>query len=228
MGTAGCSAARNRLLGRLYGRGHFGVGGFRHHRRMIGRLLVVLAALLSILATSSPALALFPRVAICGRVTSFVDAAPPADRIVKLGTQEPRRLALGSQIPQLDQEICIWGIDVENKNPPPGDPAPKGITGYGIAPVASFGCASVLETTAFWYMPGEIFGAVPDQAFLALPLSKPAGDGCVRIAVDAQGNPIAVVVPRSASPSPAVSSATPRPSVVSLPNTSTSSDLRAP
>jgi hypothetical protein len=183
------------------------------------RLLVAAALVVFLLALSSPALALFPRVAICGRVTSFVDAAPPADRIVRLGTQEPRRLALGSQIPQIGQEICIWGIDVENKNPPPGDPAPKGITGYGIAPVASFGCASVLETTAFWYMPGEIFGAVPDQAFLALPLSKPAGDGCVRIAVDAQGNPVAVIVPRASNSTQATAS--PSPPVRSLPNTST-------
>jgi hypothetical protein len=189
------------------------------------RLLVAAALVVSLLALSSPALALFPRVAICGRVTSFVDAAPPADRIVKLGTQEPRRLALGSQIPQIGQEICIWGIDVENKNPPPGDPAPKGITAYGIAPVASFGCARVIDTTAFWYMPGEIFAGVPDQAFLALRLSKPAGDGCVRIAVDALGNPIAVVVPRAATPSPAIapSSATAR----SLPNTSTLSPTPA-
>jgi hypothetical protein len=176
------------------------------------------------IAFSSPALALFPRVAICGRVTSFVDAAPPADRIVKLGTQEPRRLALGSQIPQIGQEICIWGIDVENKNPPPGDPAPKGITGYGIAPVASFGCAGVLDTTAFWYMPGEIFGGVPDQAFLALPLSKPAADGCVRIGVDAQGNPVAVVVPRATTALPPVTS--PSIAVASLPNTSTSDHRR--
>jgi len=191
---------------------------------MVTRGLVPLLVLLATFVASSPGEALTPRVAICGRVTSFVDAAPPADRIVKLGTQEPRRLALGSQVPQIGQEICIWGYDVENKNPPAGDPAPKGITGYGIAPVASFGCARVLDTTAFWYMPGEIFGGVPDQAFLALPLTAPAGDGCVRIAVDAQGNPVAVVVRRATAASPPVTS--PSTPVVSLPNTSTSDDRR--
>ena len=137
-------------------------------------------------------------------------------------------MALGSQIPQIGQEICIWGIDTENKNPPAGDPAPKGITGYGIAAVASFGCASVLETTAFWYMPGEInglLGQLPDGAFLALPLDKPAGYGCVRIAVDAQGNPVAVVVPREPTSSPATAS--PSPPVRSLPNTSTLADRAA-
>jgi hypothetical protein len=53
---------------------------------MVVRLLVVSAALLSMFARSSPAVAIVPRVAICGRVTSFVDAAPPADRIVRVGT----------------------------------------------------------------------------------------------------------------------------------------------
>ena len=56
-----------------------------------------------------------------------------------------RAACLGSQVPQIDQEICIWGYDVANKNPPPGDPAPKGITGYAIAPVASIACAKVIE-----------------------------------------------------------------------------------
>jgi hypothetical protein len=189
--------------------------------------LVVLTLLLSTFVMSAPAAALVPRVAICGRVTSFVDAAPPADRIVKLGTQEPRRLALGSQVPQLGQEVCIWGYDVENKNPPASDPAPKGITGYGIAPVASIGCATVIDATALWNMPGErngLPGQLPDLAFLALPLSKPAGDGCVRIAVDAQGNPVAAVVPRAATSSPAVSTPSLRPSAASLPSTSGSDD----
>jgi hypothetical protein len=155
------------------------------------------------------AAALTPRVAICGRVTSFVDATPPADRIVKLGTQDPRRLALGSQVPQLGQEVCIWGYDVENKNPSAGDPAPKGITGYAMAPVALTGCAKVIDTTAVWNMPREsngLPGQLPDIAFLALPLSKPAGDGCVRIAADTQGNPVAVVVPRASTPSLATAS----------------------
>jgi hypothetical protein len=158
-------------------------------------------------------------------VTSFIDAPPPADRIVRLGTQDPRRLSLGSQVPQIGQEVCIWGYDVENKNPPAGDPAPKGITGYGIAPVASIGCGVVVGTTAIWDMPGEsngLPGQFPDLAFLALPLSKPAGDGCVRIAIDAQGNPVAVVLPRATtSSSPVTSPSTP---VTSLPNTSTSDD----
>ena len=144
---------------------------------------------------------------------------------MKLGTQDPRRLALGSQVPQVGQEVCIWGYDVENKNPPAGDPAPKGITGYGIAPVASIGCGGVVDTTAIWDMPGEsngLPGQLPDLAFLALHLSKPAGDGCVRIAIDAQGNPVAVVVPRASTQPPPTAS---RPSPVkSLPNTSTLPD----
>jgi hypothetical protein len=180
-------------------------------------------------ASSSPALALFPRFAMCGRVTSFVSAPPPADQIVRLGTQEPRRLALGIAGLEVGQEVCIWGYDVENKNPLPGDPAPKGITGYAIAPVASIGCAKVIDTTAVWYMPREsngLPGQLPDMAFLALPLSNPAGDGCVRIAVDVQGNPVAVVVPHVATDSPATATSTPRPSVASLPNTS-ASDHRA-
>jgi hypothetical protein len=76
----------------------------------------------------------------------------------------------------------------QNKNPPAVDPAPKGITGYGIALVASIGCGVVVDTTAIWDMPGEsngLPGQLPDLAFLALPLSKPAGDGCARIAIDA-------------------------------------------
>jgi hypothetical protein len=192
------------------------------------RLLSILAMAFTAMAISSPpALGLVPRVAVCGRVTSFIDAAPPADRIVKLGTQQPRRLSLGSQVPQTGQEVCIWGYDVENMNPPAGDPAPKGITGYGIAPVASFGCAKVIDATAVWNMPGEsngLPGQLPDMAFLALPLSKPAGDGCVRIAVDAQGNPVAVVVPPAAMNSPPVSTTPPPPSVTSLPGTSAGDD----
>ncbi len=198
-----------------------------HNQPMVTRGLVALLVLLATFGASSPGEALIPRVAICGRVTAFVDAAPPADRIVKLGTQEPRRLALGSQVPQIGQEVCIWGYDVENKNPPAGDTAPKGITGYGIALVASIGCAKVIDTTALWNMPGEsngLPGQLPDLAFLALPLTAPAGDGCVRIAVDAQGNPVAVVVRRATATSPPVTS--PSTPVVSLPNTSTSDDRR--
>jgi hypothetical protein len=97
---------------------------------MLARAVALLALFLATVGTSAPALALVPHVAVCGRVTSFVDAMPPADRIVRLSTQEPRRLALGGQVPQIGQEICIWGIDVENFNPPAPDPAPKGIVGY--------------------------------------------------------------------------------------------------
>jgi hypothetical protein len=187
--------------------------------RFLGILGLAFAALMT---SSSAAVALVPRVAVCGRVTSFVDAAPPADRIVKLGTQEPRRLSLGSQVPQIGQEVCIWGYDVENKNPPAGDPAPKGITGYAIAPVASIGCAKVIDATAVWNMPREsngLPGQLPDMAFLALPLSKPASDGCVRIAIDAAGNPVAVVIPPAASGA-ATASPTARPAASSLPSTS--------
>jgi len=194
---------------------------------MVTRGLVGFLVLLATFGASSPGAALTPRVAICGRVASFVDAAPPAERIVKLGTQEPRRLSLGSQVPQIGEEVCIWGYDVENQNTPAGDPAPKGIVGYAIAPVASIGCAKIIDTTALWNMPGEsdgLPGQLPDMAFLALPLTAPAGDGCVRIAVDAQGDPVAVIVRRATAASPpATSPSTP---VASLPNTSTSDDRR--
>jgi hypothetical protein len=180
-------------------------------------VVAALAVLAGILLSSVPVLALTPRVAICGRVTSFVDAAPPADRIVRLGTQEPRRLSLGSGVPQVGQEVCIWGTDVLNVNPPIPDPAPKGIVDYRIAPVASIGCADVVTaTTAVFLMPGESNTPLPNGASLVLSLTKPAAGGCVRIAIDAQGNPVAVVVPRAASPSPA-----------SLPSTSASDDRGA-
>jgi LPXTG-motif cell wall-anchored protein len=136
-------------------------------------------------------------------------------------------LSLGSQVLQIGQEVCIWGCDVENKNPPAGDPAPKGIVGYAIAPVASIGCAKVIDATALWNMPGESNGLpdqLPDMAFLALPLSKPVGDGCVRIAVDAQGDPVAVVFPRAALNAPSVSTPPPRPSAASLPGTNANDD----
>jgi hypothetical protein len=193
--------------------------------RAMTRWLTLLVVLLATFGAAGSATALVPRIAICGRVTSFVDAAPPADRIVRLGTQETRRLSLGSGVLQVGQEVCIWGYDVENKNPPAGDPAPKGIAGYATAAVDSIGCARVVDTTALWNMPGEsngLPGQLPDMAFLALLLSKPAGDGCVRIAVDAQGNPLAVVVPRTSTPSPATAS--PSAPVRSLPNTSTLAD----
>jgi len=181
---------------------------------------------MSTFGTSLPAAALTSRIAICGRVTSFVDEPTPGDDIVRLGTQEPRRLILGSGVPQIGQEICVFGIDVENVNRPAPDPVPKGIVGYRIVPVASVGCANPLTpTTASFVMPGQEFEAPQNVASLRLPLSVPAGSGCVRIAVDAEGNPVAVVVPRSTASSPGVSSPTPQPSVVSLPSTSASVDF---
>jgi hypothetical protein len=172
---------------------------------------------------SSGAVALTPRVAICGRVTSF-DATVPGGPVVRLGTQEPRHLATGG-VPQVGAEICIWGVAVGNSNPPILPDVPNGIAAYSIAPVASIGCAgAVIGTNAFFEMPGEALSPLPNHAFLALPLSAPPGNGCVRIAVDAQGNPLAVVVPRATTASPAVSSATPPPSVMSLPSTSASDD----
>jgi hypothetical protein len=162
---------------------------------------------------------------MCGRVTSY-DATVPGGPVVRLGTQEPRHLATGG-VPQVGSEICIWGVDVGNANPPVLPQVPYGIAAYSIAPVDSIGCASaVIGTNAFFEMPGEALSPLPNHAFLALPLSVPPGNGCVRIAVDAQGNPLAVVVPRATTASPAVSSATPRPSVASLPNTSTTGDRR--
>jgi hypothetical protein len=176
----------------------------------------VLVLLVGVFLSSAPALALTPRVAVCGRVTS-VDVVTPGGPIVRLGTQQPRHLATGV-LPMLDQEICIFGVDVGTSNAP-------GIAGYGTAPVASIGCAdAVIGTNAFFEMPGEALSALPNHATLVLPLSAPPGNGCIRIAVDGQGNPLAVVVPRATTASPAVSSATPRPSVASLPNTSASDD----
>lgn len=168
---------------------------------------------------SAPADALVPKVAICGRVTSFVDPAPPADRIVTLGTQEPRRLILGSGVVQIGDEVCIWGISVGNVNPPVPDPAPMGIVDYRIAPTSTVGCADVVSAkAATFFMPGEVStGGNANPAMLTLPLDAPVAAGCVRIAVDASGNPVAVVVPRGA----ASATPTPRPSAASLPNTDT-------
>jgi hypothetical protein len=203
--------------------GHFALvrdGAGSDYQRMATRALAGLALLLVTLVASAPAFAFTPRVAISGRVISFVDVVPPADRIVRLGTQEPRRLSLGSQVPVIGQEICIWGTDVEN-TPSASDPAPMGIVGYAIAPVASIGCADVVTTTsASFVMPGERGSPLPNPATLTLQLSKPAGAGCVRIAIDAAGNPVAVVVPRAVSaPVPA-----PPPGVSSLPGTSAGDD----
>ncbi len=189
---------------------------------MVTRPLVALLVLLATFGVSSPGAALTPRVAICGRVTSFVGTPPPGDDIVRLGTQEPRRLSLASGIPQVGQEICIWGVDVVNVGPPLPDAAPFGIVAYRIAPVASIDCGTVIGRTASFRMPGQEFELPQSLATLTLPLTIPAGSGCVRIAVDARGNPVAVVLARAAATSPAV---TP---VLSLPNTSTSDDRRMP
>jgi len=70
-------------------------------------------------------------------------------------------------------------------------------------------------------MPGQEFELPQSLAGLTVPLTVPAGNGCVRIAVDAQ-DPVGVVVARAAATSRAV---TP---VLSLPNTSTSDDRRMP
>ena len=137
------------------------------------------------LATSSPtAYALVPRVAVCGRVTSFTPAQPPNSPIVRLGTQEPRHLAIGSGVfPEVGQEVCIWGVDVENVNPPVPDPAPKGIAQWQMAALSAIGCADqVTATAAFFTMPGENATPLPNRATLALPLTAPAGNACVRIA----------------------------------------------
>jgi len=192
------------------------------------RFFAILAlALTTVAISSSSAYALEPRIALCGRVTSFVPAQPPNPPIVRLGTQEPRHLAIGSgTFSQVGQEVCIWGVDVVNVNPPASDPAPKGIAEWQIAPISSIGCAdAVTATTAFFTMPGEKASPLPNQATLALPLSAPAGNACVRIAVDAQGNPVAVLLPAIPSPSP---SPTPRASVGSLPSTSAREDRGLP
>jgi len=173
-------------------------------------------ALTTVAMSSSSAYALVPRVAICGRV-SFLDAATPGGPIVTLGTQEPRHLATGA-LPQLDQDVCIFGVDV-------GTPAAPGIAAFSVVPVASIGCANaVIGTNAFFEMPGEALSPLPNHATLVLPLSKSAGDGCVRIAIDAAGNPVAVVVPRAAGAGAATASPTARPAASSLPSTSAIDD----
>lgn len=101
------------------------------------------------------------------------------------------------------------------------DPTPKGIAAYSIAAVGSVACGVVTGTTVIFLMPGEGGSALPNAATLSLSLSTPPDDGCVRIAVDAQGNPVAVVVPRGGTTSPVASPST---GVVSLPNTSTRDD----
>jgi hypothetical protein len=178
------------------------------------RFFVILAlALTTVAMSSSSAYALVPRVAICGRVT-FLDVVTPGGPIVTLGTQQPRHLVTGA-LPQLGQEVCIKGYDV-------GTQAAPGIAGFGVVPVASIGCANaVIGTSAFFEMPGEA-GPLPNHATLVLPLSKPAGDGCVRIGIDAAGNPVAVVFPRAAGAPTA--SPTARPAASSLPSTSAIDD----
>jgi hypothetical protein len=178
---------------------------------------VLAGTLLLAVAMCSVALALTTRVAICGRVTSF-DATASGGPLVRLGSQEPRHLVTGG-LPEVGSEVCIWGVAVENVNPPVPDPTPKGIAAYSIAPVTSVACAAVTGMTATFLMPGESDSPLPNAATLNLPLSTPAGDGCVRIAIDAQGNPLAVVVPRAAT-TPVVAS--PSTAVKFLPNTSTS------
>ena len=181
------------------------------------RRILALGLVLATLALSSAAVALTPRIAICGRVTSF-DATASGGPLVRIGTQEPRHLVTGG-VPELGSEVCIWGVAVENINPPIPDPTPRGIAAYSIAPVTSVACGAVTGTTATFVMPGEDHSALPNAATLTLPLSAPTRDGCVRIAVDAQGNPLAVIVPRAAT-TPVVAS--PSTAVTSLPNTSTS------
>jgi hypothetical protein len=191
---------------------------------MRARVLLVLGLAIAASGISAPsALALVPRVAICGRVTSFTPAQPPNSPIVRLGTQEPRHLAIGGAFfPQLGQEVCLWGVDVENVNPPVPDPAPKGIAQWQMAPVSSIGCADlVTATVAIFTMPGENASPLPNHATLALPLNAPAGNACVRIAVEAQGNPVAVLLPAVATAAP---TATARASVGSLPSTSAGVD----
>ncbi len=229
MSSAGCSGARNGLLGRSSAFGAcLGKASDIDNKAVRIRLLGILVlALATATVSSSSALALVPRIAVCGRVTSITPAQPPNSPIVRLGTQEPRRLGIGgSVLPQVSQEICIWGVDVQNVNPATPDPAPKGIEEWQIAPVSSIGCAdAVTTTTAFFTLPGEKASPLPNHATLALPLSAPAGNACVRIAVDAQGNPVAVLVPAGASASP---TATPRASVESLPSTSAGEDRDLP
>jgi hypothetical protein len=122
----------------------------------------------------------------------------------------------------LGDEVCFWSVDVENLKPPGPDPAPKGIAEWRTAPVSAIGCAhAVTATTAVFNMPGDKATPLPTLATLALPLSAPAGSACARIAVDPQGNPVAVLLPAVASPSPTPSA---RASVGSLPSTRVGDD----
>jgi hypothetical protein len=216
MGTTGCSAARDCSPDRSQGLfcGCL-VEAAVHNWAMFARVLA--GTLLLAVAMPSAAVALTPRVAICGRVTSF-DATALGGPLVRLGTQDPRHLVTGG-VPEVGSEVCIWGVAVENLNPPIPDPTPKGIAAYSIASVTSVACGAVTGTTATFVMPGEDSSPLPNAATLTLALGSPAQDGCVRIAIDAQGNPLAVVVPRAAT-APVVAS--PSTAVKSLPNTSTS------
>ena len=187
--------------------------------RLLVALVVTFATLGSFAATAH---GLVPRIAVCGRLTSVTPAQAPDSPIVRLGTQEPRRLVIGGAVlPQVGEEVCIWGVDVVNVNPATPDPAPMGIAEWQIAPVSSIGCAdAVTATSASFVMPGESTSPLPNRATLVLPLSAPAAGSCVRIAIGAQGNPVAVHLPAIASSSPSPVTPTPRASVASLPNTS--------
>ena len=183
-------------------------------RWLAGFLFVVVTAFL----TASPAFALYTRIAACGRVTSLTPAQAGAGPILRLGTQDPRSLGIGGLLPQVGDEVCIWGVAVGNTNVPASDPAANGIAEWRVAPVASIGCAdTVTAMSASFVMPGEAASALPNHATLVLPLRVPVASGCVRIAVDASGNPVAVVITRAGP----TATPTPRASVASLPSTDT-------
>ena len=59
--------------------------------RLLVALVVTFATLGSFAATAN---GLVPRIAVCGRVTSVTPAQAPDSPIVRLGTQEPRRLVI--------------------------------------------------------------------------------------------------------------------------------------
>jgi len=110
-------------------------------------------------------------------------------------------------MPRVGQEICIWGIDVVNVNPPL--PEPGAVRHRGVPDRArridqlrdgDRNDGQLPDARAGVRTAAEAGDANPSA-------DVPAGSGCrVRIAVDAQGNPVAVVVARAAAPSPAVTS----------------------
>ena len=200
--------------------------------RPMSRVLVIAVAALSA-ALASTALAIVPRIVVCGRVTESVASPPRGEPYVRLGTQEPRQLVMGgTPLPQVGQEVCLSGTDVIDVNPPTPEPAPLGIVGYRVTPFSEMPCAEVSRngaTLVATFMPPseQVYlnpGTGWNAARLTLPLATDPDSACVRLAADSKGDPIAVV---STAPTPTASPATPSPRTAmpsALPNTDAADD----